>query len=136
MKNYLISNLLMTLLLIGFISLSACKGPTDTIQIDGSVWFRERLALPPDAKLKVQLLDVSKMDVAAEVLAETVLDVQSVPRAFSLTVMADKYINGHSYAVAARITQGDSLLFINTQRYSVDLLKPSEIKLKLDKVAR
>ncbi|MBO6774757.1 MAG: YbaY family lipoprotein [Marinibacterium sp.] len=41
----------------------------ETRQVTGSVTYRERIALPPGAVLKVSLLDVSQQDVAATVIS-------------------------------------------------------------------
>jgi putative lipoprotein len=39
--------------------------------VTGSVSYRERIALPPDAVVKVQLSDVSRQDAPAPLIAET-----------------------------------------------------------------
>ena len=39
--------------------------------VTGTVDYRERMALPPDAVVEVRLSDVSRQDVAAPVIAET-----------------------------------------------------------------
>lgn len=50
--------------------ISGCATPNAIVEIKGEAMYRERIALPADAKLIVQLLDVSKMDVPAVVMAE------------------------------------------------------------------
>jgi len=47
--------------------------------IEGSIWYRERMLLPANAEIKVYLEDVSRMDVAAEVIATTLLEAESGP---------------------------------------------------------
>lgn len=52
--------------------LAGCATPNAVVEIKGEAMYRERIALPSEAKLIVQLLDVSKMDVPAIVMAERV----------------------------------------------------------------
>ena len=47
--------------------------------ITGQIWYRERMLLPPTAEIKVYLEDVSKMDVAAEVITMTTLSPEGGP---------------------------------------------------------
>ena len=44
-----------------------------TLSIPGTVNYRERVALPPDAVVEVQLFDVSRQDVSLTVITETTL---------------------------------------------------------------
>ncbi len=55
-------------------------------QLSGTVAYRERIALPPNAVLKVQLLDVSRADAASVTVAETVIQTagRQVPIPFTL----------------------------------------------------
>jgi len=62
-------------------ALAACE-TTDTssaasetaaarVTLDGTAAYRERIALPPDARLRVAISDVSLADAPATVIAET-----------------------------------------------------------------
>ena len=54
-------------------------------EIRGTVTYRERMALPPDARLEVDLLDVSRADAAAErVTGATYAITHQVPIGFLL----------------------------------------------------
>ena len=54
--------------------------------VSGTVFYRERMALPPGAALTVQLADVSKADAPADVIAtETKMLTTQVPVPFSLS---------------------------------------------------
>lgn len=57
---------------------------TASAQVSGTVAYRERIALPPNAMLKVQLLDASRADAAA--IAETLIPTngRQVPIPFTL----------------------------------------------------
>jgi len=115
-------------------SLSATAAP---VSISGEVTYRERMALPPNAALEVQLLDVSLADARATVHAAARLTGPGqVPLTFTLN-FDDKVINPkHSYALSARITSDDRLVFINTTQYPIDPLAPAEpIQIILDFVA-
>jgi uncharacterized lipoprotein YbaY len=53
--------------------------------LSGTVAYRERIALPSGAVVDIKLLDVSRMDVAAEVMAETAIRPEhQVPIPFEL----------------------------------------------------
>ncbi len=93
--------------------------PADS-QISGSINYRQRSALSPRAVVKIQLQDVSLMDVAAKVIASTTLDKPGqVPIRFTLPYDARQIEPRHRYAMQVRIEENDQLLFINTQSYEV-----------------
>jgi len=93
--------------------------------LTGQVTYRERMALPPDATLEVQLLDVSRADARATVHAAARLSGPGqVPLTFTLN-FDDKVIDPrHTYALSARITSGGRLVFLNTTQYQVNPLAP------------
>lgn len=90
-------------------------------KVTGTVTYRERIALPPAAVVKVQLVDVSRADAPAVVIGEQVIraDGRQVPFTFEIACDPAKIEANHSYAVQARIEDGGQLRFINDQRYSV-----------------
>jgi putative lipoprotein len=90
-------------------------------RVTGTVAYRERIALPPDAVIKVQLVDVSRADAPAIVLGEQVLEARGkqVPFAFVITYDPSKIDERMSYAVQARIEEGGRLRFITDQHYAV-----------------
>lgn len=110
--------------------LSACAGGSPgtpaqpaaaPLRVTGTVAYRERIALDPAAEVRVQLLDVSRMDAPSVVLAEQRIPAngKQPPFAFELSVDAARIDPRMRYAVAARITRGEQLLFINDTQYSV-----------------
>lgn len=113
-KPVLATAALLVGLLPGVSSVAAAEA-----QVTGTVTYRERIALPPDAVLTVKLVDVSLQDVAATVLSQAQLAMTGVPASFALDYDADQIAPGHSYAVQARIERGDRLLFVSTSRYGV-----------------
>lgn len=114
--------------------LAGCATPNAIVEIKGEAIYRERIALPPEAKLIVQLLDVSKMDVPAIVIAERVKQGAGTPTPFSFVIGRDQFEQGHTYAIGARIMLGDKLLFINTQAYHVDLNSAQAMTIILEKI--
>lgn len=109
--------------------LGACAAPPSApapetiapLRVTGSVAYRERIALDPSAEIVVQLLDVSRMDVAAVVLAEQRIraDGRQVPFQFELGVDPARIDPRMRYTVSARIVQGDQLLFITDTAHPV-----------------
>jgi putative lipoprotein len=81
--------------------------------INGSATYRERIALPPGAVLDVQLVDISRQDVAATVLSSKRYAMTGVPTEFSLEYDDALIDERMRYAVQAKILVGDKLLFIN-----------------------
>lgn len=74
----------------------------------GMVSYRERVALPPDAVVKVKLSDVSRQDVAAPVIAETrvLSEGRQVPLSFELRYDPKTIEANGVYAVRATIEAG------------------------------
>lgn len=109
--------------------LSACAMPSSPsaggsaaqLRVTGTVTYRERIALDPAADIVVQLLDVSLMDAPSKVLAEQRIKAngRQVPFAYELKVDAARIDPRMRYAVSARITRGEQLLFINDTQYPV-----------------
>jgi putative lipoprotein len=97
--------------------------PTATsneLAVTGTLTYRERIALPPDAVVLVQLRDVSLMDVAAKLISEQVIKPEhSVPIPFSLPYTAEDIDERMTYSVFASIRSGGRLLFITDLSYQV-----------------
>jgi putative lipoprotein len=85
------------------------------------VTYRERVALPPTAVTKVQLVDVSRADAPATVLGEQIIPAggKQVPFAFEIAFDPARIQSNHTYAVQARIEAEGGLRFINDARYAV-----------------
>lgn len=91
-----------------------------TMTLRGTVSYRERIALPPTAVAEIKLLDVSLADAPARTLAETRIPVGSRSTIrYSLRFDRARIMSRRSYALQARIMDGDRLLFINTTRHTV-----------------
>jgi putative lipoprotein len=111
-----------SIFLIAALALSACAQlDTPSARITGTVTYRERIALPPSAVVKVQLVDVSRADAPAVVLGEQVIrsDGRQVPFVFEIAYEPKRIEARFTYAVQARIEVDGQLRFINDQRYAV-----------------
>jgi putative lipoprotein len=90
------------------------------LRVTGTLAYLQRIALPPDCDVTVQLRDVSRADAAASVLAEQRFTTRSqVPLPFELAVDPRRIDPRMRYAVAARIERGGKLLFITDKVYPV-----------------
>ncbi|USD66135.1 YbaY family lipoprotein [Vibrio sp. SCSIO 43136] len=103
--------------------------------IVGTVSYRERIALPENAKVTVTLQDISLADAPSVEIARTEFDsfgFQS-PFAYQLDYDPSKIIENHRYSVSARITVDGQLKFITDTVYSVitDGNETDEVDLKL-----
>ena len=87
----------------------------------GTVTYRERIALPPTAVIKVQLVDVSRADAPAIVLGEQITQAagKQVPFSFEIPFDPANIEPQYSYAVQARIEQDGKLRFISDRHYAV-----------------
>jgi putative lipoprotein len=84
-------------------------------RIEGSVIYRERMMLPPEAKIEVQFQDISQADAMASVLATAQLAPRSgPPYAFAIDYDPGRIDKRRRYALRASISVGDSLMFAST----------------------
>lgn len=81
--------------------------------VTGSVFYRERIALPDNAVVTVTLEDISLADKAAEIIATDsfVTDGKQVPFEFKLDYDVNKIVPNHRYNVRAKIAVDGKLRF-------------------------
>ena len=117
---------------------AAENGETNMAAVTGNVFYLQRTALPPDAQIRVVLADVSKMDVAADIIAEqTIFGPLQVPVPFRLEYDPARIDARMSYAVQARIESRGKLLFITTEHHPVLTRgNPTELEVRVDPVRR
>jgi putative lipoprotein len=87
--------------------------------ITGTVTYRERMALPSNALIEVQLLDTSLADAPAKVITEDkiTLGERQVPVPYVLKFDAAKIDSRHRYAVSAKIIVDGQLRFVSEQAH-------------------
>lgn len=118
----------------------ATETPTaEATTLSGSLSYRERMALPEEGVIIVQLLDVSLADAPAEILAEKHLTPEGqVPVDFRLAYDPAEVQTNHRYALRGEIrdAQGE-LLWTTTEHHGVDLsvASPEVPELILTRVA-
>jgi putative lipoprotein len=95
--------------------------PSSRAAVTGSVIYRERSALPPDAVVRVQLSDVSRQDAAAIPVAQATLTPagRQVPLPFELHYDPKAIDSTHTYVVRATIESGGRLIFTTTTANTV-----------------
>lgn len=100
----------------GYLAGDYTRDDTAAGWVTGTVAYRERMALPPDAILSVRLEDVSRQDVAASSIAfQTVAgEGRQVPIPFHLVYETRLIDERMSYAIRAWISYGDRRQFMNT----------------------
>jgi putative lipoprotein len=111
--------------LIFWPAIGVAQAPSNSGQsssmITGSVTYRVRMALPPNAAIDVRLEDVSRADAPAAVVAENIFAAEGkqIPIPFQLPYSANDIQASHRYQVRAQITVEDKLLFVTTTAYPV-----------------
>ena len=93
--------------------LAAC-GPRmpDTVAITGTVTYRERMMIPAESVIRIQLQDVALQDVAALQISETSFSAGGAPPyAFELEYFPAQILPQGRYALRATITHEDRLIF-------------------------
>ncbi len=116
-------------------ALIAPAAQAETRVLDGTVTYREKMLLPPGARVQVQLADVSLADAPAKVLGETTFTPKTpVPLRFRIKYDDRNVTPNHSYALQARITLGDELLFTNTSRHAVFGDQPDATEILVERV--
>jgi putative lipoprotein len=114
--RWLLITLMMTVMGLAAGSGQGGEPPEEGLKnLVGTVWYRERMLLPPNAEITVRLENIARMDVAAEVLATTRLIPQGgPPYAFELSYDPTRIDARGRYALRARIEADGNLLFTNT----------------------
>ncbi len=94
--------------------------PSAGAEIKGVATYRERMALPPDARFEATLEDVSRADAPSQVIGRT----ESAPAGqppfrFSISYDPAQIQQGRSYAVRARVSHAGRLLFTTDRHYAL-----------------
>ncbi len=102
------------------LTLAAC-GMWGDAAVSGTVTYRERMALTPNAEIQVSLLDVSVADAPAKVIVESTFtaDNRQVPLPFSVSYDKGSISSRNTYVLRAEIRQDDHLLFTTDEAYPV-----------------
>ncbi len=103
----------------------------------GTITYRERIALPPSARVEVQLVDDTDEDVTAPLIAERLIDEPGqVPIAFSLSYDSASIQSSHSYALRVRIRVDEDVWFASP--FDLRVLtagNPTQVEVQLERVS-
>lgn len=104
--------------------------------VSGTVVYRERMALPPDAAIEIKLQDVSGPNGTPNTIAETVFASagKQVPIPFQISYNSSDINPTHKYQVQANIRVEGKLLFTGVIPYLVITQgEPSRVDLLLER---
>ena len=89
--------------------------------VTGTIAYLQRIALPPNAIILVQLQEVSRADAPSKTIAQEKITLgdRQVPVPFELKFEPTKIDAKHSYVVSARIVVDDKLRFLSDKAYPV-----------------
>jgi len=108
----------------------------DTTILRGTVNYVERMALPANAVVIVQLADTSRADAPAEIIAEDrIAGAKGSPISYRLSFDHAKIDLRHRYTLQARILDGDRLLFVTTRHHAIFAGGRNNTRLLLQRVA-
>jgi putative lipoprotein len=94
---------------------AACASPVGSGSLSGTVSYRERMALPAGAVVRVVLVDVSLVDAPARMIAEQEIRTTSqVPIPFTLAYDASQVDPKHRYGLRASISDVNGRLLWGT----------------------
>jgi len=103
------------------LALCACQpfGPASET-VSGTLTFRERIALPPDAVAVVSLVDISGADARDALLGRTeIIGPGNPPIPFDVRYLPNAVKPERPYGVRAQIAVRDELWFSNDRTYPV-----------------
>lgn len=125
-----------------FVSFNGCAPTPQTSApggvVSGTVAYRERMALPPDAVVEVRLSDASLQDAAAPIIAETTVlpEGRQVPLPFELRYDPKAILPDGSYALRATIRSAGQMMFTTDTAYRVITQgNPTQVNLMLVRVS-
>jgi uncharacterized lipoprotein YbaY len=113
------------------------KSPRSSANLTGTITYRERIALPPNARVEVQLVDATDENAPSPLVAERLIDEPGqVPIAFSLSYDPASISASHTYALRVRIRVDQDIWFASP--FDVRVLtaaNPTQVELQLERVS-
>jgi putative lipoprotein len=97
------------------------------VALTGEITYRERIALPENATLRIRLVDMTAAAAPARVEAEgAIASPGEVPLSFTLNFDDEVLDSAHQYAIVAEISAGAELWFRNAAPYGLDPINPAQ----------
>lgn len=106
--------------------------------ITGTAAYRQRIAIPDDTVMEVRLEDVSRQDVAADIIAERSIPTEGrqVPLSFELPYDPSKIQPSHRYNVRVSLRSEGRLLFTTADAHLVITAgEPTDVTIMLVQVS-
>ncbi len=120
----------MRIRLASLVLFAAVAGTTPStaakVNLDGQVTYRERIALPDDATLRIQLIDQALAQLPPRLDVQAPIGAGQVPLSFTLSFDDSLILPTHPYALIATISARGGILFRNFEPYAVDPLAPAQ----------
>jgi len=121
---------------LGFTSCALRESTLPVVRVEGTLIYFERLALPPSARVDVELRDTARADAPARTLAtQRIPTSQGPPFKFALSVPAAAIDPRAALSVFAAIRDGERLMFITDTHHSVPHEGESGMDIRLTFVA-
>jgi len=111
-SKHIVLLFVIAILILLTLSLTSCNAKSE---VTGTVTYRQRIALPPDAVMTVQIQDVSLADTPSQVIGEQVIEEPGqVPIPYAVEYRYRDIEDSHMYSMQARIEDAEgNLLFVN-----------------------
>ncbi len=121
------------------VALAACGGGKDSSEasagegnamktIEGEVYYRERMLLPPGVEVEVQLQDISRADAPASVMASVMFKPESGPPwPFSIEYDPAQIDSRGRYGLRATVSLAGKLMFTSTEYIDPFATQPVKI---------
>jgi copper homeostasis protein (lipoprotein) len=117
-RRIIIISLFVVLLSVS--GIESARGADPHAVIQGTAFYRERMALPPEAVFEAVIADISRADAPADVLGRVRLESPGqVPIRFEIPYDPARVDETHLYGVRASITVGGQLWFTTDRFYPV-----------------
>ena len=111
---------------------SSAVSEASSARLGGELILPPATVLPAESEVIVMLVDVSRADApGVELARQEVTGVTGGPIPFVLTYEPVQLIPGHTYVVAARISQHGKLLYLTKTRHSVLDGSPTDKPLRI-----
>ena len=114
----------------------AAEPPPITAHITGTIYFKQRITLLPNDVVEVQLLDISRQDTPAAVIArQNITQPDRVPIPFKLIYDPANINPAHKFAVLARVLSNGQVRFKNTSdRYVITYGHPNHMDILVEMI--
>ncbi len=113
----------LAIIALAFAAIGSTTAHAADVTLTGEVTYRERIALPDAAGLRIRLVDLTRDGTPATIEAEAILPAEGqVPLAFTFNVAESLLTADHRYGLVAEILSGETIFFRNAAPVEVSPL--------------